>query len=425
MSMGRGDLEKDRKSAILHIQPDWDVAFKGKDDSIWVSFKSRGTTSRHGTISREKRTSLDWHGDENFRVIRWRPDGPLLVEHKDSGLKTEFLAPNRIFKGIHLKAVNCVDVSGGGLGVSACTGGEVKIWDTDRGIARRTFEGHVDEATVCKFFPSGVVVITGGVDMRLKIWSAETGDNPVTMTGHAGAITDVAIIDKGRNVLSTSRDGRARLWDVGESSCLHEYDVGKGVINSCDLQQLEGLCTETSEERSDREVGTEGKVLAVGCEAGRVSLIDVRSREVVKFVDVGDAVNVVRWAGSVDGSLLAVGCENGRMVFLDTRKFDASSPTAVIHDSLSPIVSAAAISSPRVFNGSPGLALGRRDGTTAVYSVASLRRSSFSGDEADVPLQLTGSDCDPIYGMATANGGEAVFTASRDSFIRRYNLLAA
>jgi hypothetical protein len=28
MSMGRGDLEKDRKSAILHIQPDWDVAFK-------------------------------------------------------------------------------------------------------------------------------------------------------------------------------------------------------------------------------------------------------------------------------------------------------------------------------------------------------------------------------------------------------------
>ncbi len=79
----------------------------------------------------------------------------------------------------------------------------------------------------------------------------------------------------------------------------------------------------------DREVSTEGKVLAVGCEAGRVSLIDVRSREVVKFVDVGDAVNVVRWAGSVDGSLLAVGCENGRMVFLDTRKFDASSPTAV------------------------------------------------------------------------------------------------
>jgi proteasomal ATPase-associated factor 1 len=70
---------------------------------------------------------------------------------------------------------------------------------------QRTLEGHVDEATVCKFFPSGVVVITGGVDMRLKIWSAETGDNPVTMTGHAGAITDVAIIDKGRNVLSTSR----------------------------------------------------------------------------------------------------------------------------------------------------------------------------------------------------------------------------
>ena len=49
---------------------------------------------------------------------------------------------------------------------------------------QRTLEGHVSEVTTCKFFPSGVVALTGGSDFQLKIWSVETGSCPRTLTGH-------------------------------------------------------------------------------------------------------------------------------------------------------------------------------------------------------------------------------------------------
>lgn len=42
------------------------------------------------------------------------------------------------------------------------------------------------DVTSCQFFPSGVVILTGGSDMQLKIWSAEDGSCPVTMKGHRG-----------------------------------------------------------------------------------------------------------------------------------------------------------------------------------------------------------------------------------------------
>ena len=42
------------------------------------------------------------------------------------------------------------------------------------------------DVETCRFFPSGVVILTGGSDMRLKIWSAEKGTCPRTLVGHTG-----------------------------------------------------------------------------------------------------------------------------------------------------------------------------------------------------------------------------------------------
>jgi len=41
---------------------------------------------------------------------------------------------------------------------------------------------------MCRFFPSGVVVLSGGADTQLKIWSAETGQCVATLTGHSAGI---------------------------------------------------------------------------------------------------------------------------------------------------------------------------------------------------------------------------------------------
>lgn len=48
--------------------------------------------------------------------------------------------------------------------------------------------GHVGDVYVCRYFPSGVVILSGGADCRVKVWSAETGACAATFTGHGGGI---------------------------------------------------------------------------------------------------------------------------------------------------------------------------------------------------------------------------------------------
>ena len=55
---------------------------------------------------------------------------------------------------------------------------------------QRELRGHLGDVYTCRFFPSGVVILTGSADMQLKIWSAEDGSCAATMRGHsAGDVT--------------------------------------------------------------------------------------------------------------------------------------------------------------------------------------------------------------------------------------------
>ena len=56
-------------------------------------------------------------------------------------------------------------------------------------MLQRDLSGHVMDILCCQFFPSGVVVLSGGSDMQLKVWSAEDGSCPVTLTGHKSSMT--------------------------------------------------------------------------------------------------------------------------------------------------------------------------------------------------------------------------------------------
>lgn len=40
------------------------------------------------------------------------------------------------------------------------------------------------DVNVCRFFPSGLCVLSGGSDFRIKIWSVPDGTCPRTLTGN-------------------------------------------------------------------------------------------------------------------------------------------------------------------------------------------------------------------------------------------------
>lgn len=94
------------------------------------------------------------------------------------------MAPVAVFNRIHSKSVQALDVSHEGFGVSAGTDGRLLVWESGTGEVRRSLSGHLGDVYVAKFFPSGLVALTGGADMMLKIWSIETGECARTMIGH-------------------------------------------------------------------------------------------------------------------------------------------------------------------------------------------------------------------------------------------------
>lgn len=127
-----------------------------------------------------------------------------------NGIITTFIAPDEKY-AFHFnkkltdkrEAVYSIDVTDGGLGISSSTDGSLLVWTTSEGLIRviilkfeklfkflpieilyqRQLEGHINDVDVCKFFPSGIVVLSGGSDLRAKVWSAETGKSPVQL-GH-------------------------------------------------------------------------------------------------------------------------------------------------------------------------------------------------------------------------------------------------
>ena len=64
----------------------------------------------------------------------------------------------------------------------------------------------------CRFFPSGLVVLSGGLDMTVRVFSVEYGKCVRTLMGHHGAVTDLGFIGTGNEVMSSSNDGTVKVW---------------------------------------------------------------------------------------------------------------------------------------------------------------------------------------------------------------------
>ncbi|KAB7501100.1 Proteasomal ATPase-associated factor 1 [Armadillidium nasatum] len=193
--------------------------------------------------------------------------------------------------------------------------------------------------------------------MQLKIWDAATGHCPVTLKGHTGSVTDFSIVERGKNIISVSKDGTARLWNCAQAKCLNVLVEGESEINCCDIIHVgnEVDIPDAMETTDELEFGTEGKLLAIGCEVGKVIIMS-------KITEV---------------------------------------PQLLCHDSASSILCVKPLKS--------GFVLGRRDGLCQFYTL-----------DGTSKVQLTGSNCDPIYDVSVDSN--FVYTACRDKTIRKYRI---
>jgi len=416
VSMEENDNALPVKSRIL-IQHDWN-----EGDDSWLMVKTPGETSLRGTYKESSTTT----GTDDF-VIQKHRKTLIGVSHPRAGYSALFVAPSFVWSGIHAKGgVVSLDVTEGGLGVSAATNGELNIWTTNNGEVRRRLEGHVDSVYAARFFPSGTVVLSGGADFRLKIWSVETGKCAATLLGHRGAINAIGVVERGRNVLSGGMDGAVKLWDVGRTATLHSFDgLGLGAINDLSIgvadRQSGG---ELTADQNEREVGTEGKFVIVAGEGagsfglslgdgdvggGKVAGLVLKSREKFFELPTPSAVNACL---AIDDRTFAYGLQDGTFAVADVRNIKSSlhvekeSRGAILH--LQPFRAG-------------GFLVSTQDGSTFyVPNKVFTSATPASGGADDVTImELTGPDTDSVYKIAT-HGNNVVYTACRDGMIRKY-----
>ena len=199
-----------------------------------------------------------------------------------------------------------------------------------------------------------------------------------------------------------SKDGCARLWSCGERKCLGLLlspgpDTLPDQLTCCDLTDhshlhpLDPASSAGDEELNSPEVETEDKVLAVGAESGRVTILAVASRAVLQQYEAGAAVSCVAWSPGQ----LTVGCEDGAVHQL------TGSGAAVTRSSSSPVRSVRYIPQLRA------VAVARQDGTVSL-------------DTGSAAVLLTGPDTDPVYSLASDQ--HHLYTGCRDGVVRKYDI---
>ncbi|KAJ1120340.1 hypothetical protein NDU88_008512 [Pleurodeles waltl] len=388
-------------SARVLVQSDCFQVLRKAEGEAWLSCKIPGKPTLYGSL---KCVSVGADGvpeitaSEGF-VVNEVSKKSILVSCPEENASSKFVDPYTTFSRIHQKSITCLDISsGGGLGVSTSSDGTMKIWQTNNGEPRRMLEGHVFDVNCCRFFPSGLVVLSGGMDAQLKIWSAEDASCPVTMQGHKGGILDVAIVDRGRNVVSSSRDGTARLWDCGKSQCLAEIVNCGSPVNGIALGVADNAINLGTPEEvpSEREIGTEGKLLLLAREDGKLQGVSLQSRQPVFLYSGTDAFNCCTFLSS---AYVLAGSQDGNVYQLDVR--NPSTPVQTIQRSGAPVLS--------LMPFKEGYIVSQGDGSCFIIQ-----------QDADHIIELVGADCDPVYKVAVSE--KLVYTCCRDGIIRKYYL---
>lgn len=378
----------------VSIQCDWNEVLRLPKCEAWISLKYLNENSVHGklkTTSNSRDNKLKVVLPDDYEYIS-HSSLSFVIKHLKSGLKVAFVAPTKTHT-VHNKGVLSVGAAENALAVSSCEGDRLLVWDSRTAEVLQDLKGHGGPAYRCRFFPSGVVVLSAGADGSSRIWSAETGVNPVTLIGHSMAVVDVCIVEKGRNVITVSKDGSAKLWDVGESKCLGNILEGHGAINCCALAVTDDEVTVDNE----REIGTANKLLIAGCESGLAVCAHVARREEIFCKQLDSAIN----ACVVIEQSAIIGCGNGKVIQLNLQD---GSLINEWHESANPVLSLVSLPNQMFI-------VGRQDGTCTVISLNNAYKS--------LRVNLTGSDCDGIRDLAF--NGKWIFAACRDTNIRKYD----
>lgn len=219
--------------------------------------------------------------------------------------------------------------------------GGVLRWPTDGGSTPDQSLASVDDVLfgMVAVSPDGRTIAVGGFD-GLHLWDLATGDAlPVTLPGYDNVVYGVAFSPNGKVLATGDWDGRVRIWDTTTWKPIHNplaeglqqvyavtfnptgalfaaagFDGSVIVWNTSNWKRVRELTI--SDAAISIAFSPDGRVLAVGTEAGEVQFIDVETGRLIGAPVSGqrDWVNSVAFAPN--GETLVAGSQDGSIALI-------------------------------------------------------------------------------------------------------------
>ncbi|KAK6061767.1 WD domain, G-beta repeat protein [Cooperia oncophora] len=363
------------------VQPDWDLALKEMPNpKFFVGLRKHRQSSVFANV--EKSGDDFVCADSGIQITVHQPCNSLRLQSSD--VSTNFLSPVSELRNLHSTSIQSVDVScSGNLIVSTDASGSLIVSNAMNGTLLRDLKGHIMDVYKCRFFPSGLVVLSAGMDMTVKVWSVETGLCPRTFKGHVMAVTDIAIIGVGREVLSCSHDGTVVKWLCADGSQVEQWKPEAGPCNAIAINK-------------------DSELFAVCCEAKKCVVYSVEGPTIATITtdNVPTAVCIEQECDHI----VYIGDEEGMVSVYDTK---AKSFIYRLQTSRGRVM--------KIMTRDEGLFIAYRDGSMCCYP----RNSSLTNVSCPI-YEFTGSDCDPVYDFCFHQ--KHLFTASRDRILLSFQI---
>lgn len=91
--------------------------------------------------------------------------------------------------------------------------GEIRVWEQDGLILRRTWRAHVDMIWALACSPDGRTLASGGWDGKVKVWEIASGAL-LWVGSHTNHLNSVAYSPDGRRLASSGHDAVVQIWEL-------------------------------------------------------------------------------------------------------------------------------------------------------------------------------------------------------------------
>lgn len=197
-------------------------------------------------------------------------------------------------------------------------GGQLELWDIQKGKRIKSLKGHTDDIKYLTFSPDDRKIASGSKDNSIRIWDIRSGAQLLSLTEHinsgkvqefsngqsqasAEVLENLVFSDDGNMLAGSSEYGTIWVWDLKRGKLLRTITTHEAVTDIVDV----GF----GPKKISLAFSPNGKYLASGNMTGGVILTDVHNMDLSQTLEP-QSWRVLALAFSPDGKHLASGSKD-------------------------------------------------------------------------------------------------------------------